>query len=256
VQQDVDVVPQTSSPGQDLCMTNEPKDLFLALVAHEMRNPLSAVSSGIKVLEQRLPPAEHGDVLQMMNRQIEYLARLVSDLLDVSRVHQGQLLVSKTLIRMSDVVDSALEICRSAVERKGHALKVLLPEQPVVLNGDKQRLSQVLVNLIDNAAKYTPDGGEIVLSVCQEGAQVLLAVQDDGIGISAVEAPHIFEVFKQIKQKDGSHKDGLGVGLYLVKMLVEAHGGAIQAHSDGAGNGSTFLVRLPCMMPESTSSTS
>jgi PAS domain S-box-containing protein len=222
------------------------KDRFLAVVAHEMRNPLSAVSSGIKVLERRLAPAENDDVLQVMSRQVEHLARLVSDLLDVSRFHQGRLLISKTSIRISDVVDSALEICRGVVERKGHALKVLLPEQPIVLNGDKQRLSQVLVNLLDNAAKYTPDGGEIVLWVRQEGTQVLLAVTDDGIGIAAPEAPHIFEVFKQIERKDGSHKDGLGIGLYLVKMLIEAHGGTIEVLSDGAGTGSTFLVRLPC----------
>jgi signal transduction histidine kinase len=234
-------------------MNEDKKDVFLALVVHEMRNPLSTVSSGIRILERRLSLAEHGDVLQMMNRQVEYLARLVSDLLDFSRLRRGRLIVSKTLIRITDIVDSALEICRSAVERKGHALKVILPQQPILLNGDRQRLSQVLVNLIDNAAKYTPNGGEIVLSVCQDGAHVLMAVQDDGIGIQAADAQHIFEAFKQVKQNDGSHKDGLGIGLYLVKMLVEAHGGTIDALSDGVGNGSKFLVRLPCVVTESTS---
>jgi PAS domain S-box-containing protein len=220
------------------------KDRFLAVVAHEMRNPLSAVSSGIKVLDRTLVP-DHDDVLRMMDRQVEYLARLVNDLLDVSRIHQGRLVVSKKLIHMSDIVHSAVEICRAAIERKGHELKVSVPEQPIVINGDQQRLSQVLVNLLDNAAKYTPDGGEIVVSARQEGAHALLVVEDNGVGIPLAEAPHIFEVFKQVQQKDGSHKEGLGIGLYLVKMLIEAHGGTIEARSDGAGHGSKFLVALP-----------
>jgi signal transduction histidine kinase len=180
-----------------------------------------------------------------MDRQVEYLARLVNDLLDVSRIHQGRLVVSKKLIHMSDIVHSAVEICRAAIERKGHELKVSVPEQPIVINGDQQRLSQVLVNLLDNAAKYTPDGGEIVVSARQEGAHALLIVEDNGVGIPLAEAQHIFEVFKQVQQKDGSHKEGLGIGLYLVKMLIEAHGGTIEARSDGAGHGSKFLVALP-----------
>lgn len=225
---------------------NHLRDRLLAVVAHEIRNPLSAVSSGIKLLERRLALAEHGDVLQMMNRQVEYLAGIISDLLDVSRFNQGRLLVAKTEISISDIIDSAVEICRGALDRKGHSLRVELPQKPIALRGDRQRLSQVLVNLLDNAAKYTHDGGEIVVSARQDGSHVILAVQDNGVGIPPTEARQIFEVFKQVAQKDGSHKDGLGIGLYLSKMLIKEHGGTIEVHSDGEGHGSTFLVRLPC----------
>lgn len=230
--------------------TNYLRDRFLAVVAHEIRNPLSAVSAGIKLLERRLDLAEHGDLLQKMNRQVEYLARIVSDLLDVSRIARGSLPISKTLISVSDIIDSALEICREALERKGHSLRIVLPQMSIALNGDKQRLSQVIVNLLDNAAKYTPDGGEIVVSACQDGTDVLIVVEDNGVGIPASEAPHIFELFKQLAQKDGCRRDGFGIGLYLSKMLVEAHDGDIEVCSDGAREGTRFLIRLPRLVTE------
>lgn len=227
-------------------MSDANRDRFLAVVAHEMRNPLSTISAGIRIISQRPSQERIAEVLLIMERQVENLARLVTDLLDVSSISQGRLSISKTVIRISEVVALALETSRQAIEFGGHSLKVAVPEEPIIIDGDLQRLSQVVINLLDNAAKYTPAGGEISLEVRRDVGDVILTVSDNGIGIPAEHTAHIFDVYRQIDRGDGKHKNGLGIGLYLVKMIIEAHRGGIEVHSDGEGKGSVFIVRLPC----------
>jgi signal transduction histidine kinase len=222
------------------------RDRFLAVVAHEMRNPLSTISAGIRIISQRPAQERIAEVLLIMERQVANLARLVEDLLDVSSISQGRLSISKKEIRISEVVALALETSRQAIEFGGHSLKVAAPEEPIVIDGDIQRLSQVVSNLLDNAAKYTPAGGEISLEVKRGAGEVILTVSDNGIGIPAEHAAHIFDVYRQIDRGDGTHKNGLGIGLYLVKMIIAAHRGNIEVHSDGDGKGSAFVVRIPC----------
>lgn len=221
------------------------KDRLLAIVAHEMRNPLSAVSSGLKVLSRQPTPEQGVEVMQMMERQVEYLAHLVADLLDVSRIDQGRMQVKKVALLASDIISLALETSRPSIERGRHTLKVSGPREPIVLVGDLQRLSQVVSNLLDNAAKYTPAVGEVTLEVRRDQAHVVFVVSDNGIGIPAEDAPHIFEVYRQLDGGKGKQKGGLGIGLYLVKMIVEAHGGTINVSSGGGGKGSIFTVRIP-----------
>lgn len=224
---------------------DERKERVLAIVAHEMRNPLSAVSSGLKVLSRQPTPEQAAEVVQMMERQVGYLAHLVTDLLDVSRIDQGRMQVKKTALLASDVISLALETSRQSIERGGHTLQVSGPREPIVFVGDLQRLSQVISNLLDNAAKYTPAGGKVSLEVYQEGGYVVFVVSDNGIGIPPEEARHIFEVYKQLDGGKGKQKGGLGIGLYLVKKIVNAHGGTIEVSSGGSGTGSSFTVRIP-----------
>ncbi len=221
------------------------KEQFLAIVAHEMRNPLSTVRSGLKVLARQSSQDQAAEVVQMMDRQIEYLARLVTDLLDVSRANQERMQVAKTPILASEIISLALETSRQSIERGAHSLKVLGPREPLRLLGDLQRLSQVVGNLLDNAAKYTPANGEVILEVRREDRHVVFIVSDNGIGIPPEEAPHIFEVFRQLDGGKSKQRGGLGIGLYLVKMIVEAHDGTIEVSSGGSGRGSAFTVRIP-----------
>jgi signal transduction histidine kinase len=239
---------------KDALEADKSKDRFLALVTHEMRNPLSTFASGLKLLERaNLDPDGkinfHGhsllEVFQMMSRQVGCLSRLVSDLLDLSRINQGSLEVVKRPIKIGDVVKLALEGVNGAVSEGRHNLKVNSPSEEIVVSGDLQRLSQVLINLIENSAKYTPPGGDIHLNISRSDAEVALVVTDNGIGIPKDEVPHIFEVFKRLPGPLERKQRGLGIGLYLVKMIVEAHGGRIDVVSDGQGKGSSFLVYLP-----------
>jgi PAS domain S-box-containing protein len=218
---------------------------LLTLVAHEMRNPLSTLSAGLKVLSKEIFEGRAAEAVQMMTRQVEYLARLVEDLLDVSRINQGQIILSKKPIQLQEVIEAALETSRSAIERGNHSLKVTLPEGKLTFRGDSQRLCQALVNLLDNASKYTPPGGEISLHATQDASGAIITISDNGVGIPASEVPHIFDLFRQVKRDDGATKIGLGVGLYLVRMIVEAHGGKVSVSSSGNGAGSTFTIRVP-----------
>lgn len=232
------------------------KDRFLALVTHEMRNPLSSFASGLKLLERaNLDPEGkidfHGhsllQVFQMMSRQVGCLSRLIGDLLDLSRINHGTLEVVMQPIKIGDVVKLALEGVDGAVSEGRHTLKVNSPSEDIVVNGDLQRLSQVLINLLENSAKYTPPGGEIHLNISRSDAEVVLVVTDNGIGISQDKVPHIFEVFKRLPGPLERKQRGLGIGLYLVKMIVEAHGGRIEVVSEGQGKGSSFMVHLPVL---------
>lgn len=222
------------------------KDEFLATLAHELRNPLAPIRNSLQLL--RLTgddPAMLEQARSMMGRQLEQMVRLIDDLLDVSRISQGKLELRKQWVELATVVQNAVEMARPFVETAGHELTVSLPPEPILLDADLTRLSQVFANLLNNAAKYTGRGGRISVVVeLREGAAVV-RVQDTGIGIPAEQLRRIFEMFVQVDRSLERAQGGLGIGLTLVKRLVEMHGGTVQAFSEGEGRGSEFVVRLP-----------
>ena len=180
----------------------------------------------------------------MMERQLGQMVRLIDDLLDVSRISQGKIELRKERIELAAVVQSALEISRPLVEANGHELLVALPPEPVFLDGDLTRLAQVFSNLLNNSARYTPRGGRIRLTAERQGAEVVVTVRDTGVGIPAAMLPRVFEMFTQVDRSPEGSQGGLGIGLTLVRRLVELHGGTVEARSDGLGQGSELIVRL------------
>ncbi|HXC50018.1 MAG TPA: PAS domain S-box protein [Candidatus Limnocylindrales bacterium] len=224
------------------------KDEFLATLAHELRNPLAPIRNGIEVL--KLAPADSDKsslVLAMMDRQLAQMVRLVDDLLDVSRISRGKIELRTEPIELSDVVRSALETSRPLIEEAGHRLVVELPDDTIVLDADFTRMSQVIANLLNNAARYTPRGGLVRLVVEASAEEAVIRVQDNGIGIPAPMLAQVFELFTQVDGSLAKSQSGLGIGLTIVKRLVEMHGGRVEAHSEGKGKGSEFVVRLPRM---------
>ena len=222
------------------------KDEFLATLAHELRNPLAPIRNGLEILrrcDQLTGAAARAQ--EMMERQASHLVRLVDDLLDVSRISRGRVDLRCERITVQSIIDNALEASRPAIDAGGHQLSIVLPEGALWLDGDLTRLAQVLGNLLNNAAKYTPEGGHIKLHVRTEGAMLALAVSDDGVGLSAETLPKVFDLFAQIEHTLSRSQGGLGIGLSLVKQLVELHGGSIMAESEGLGLGSRFTLRLP-----------
>jgi signal transduction histidine kinase len=221
------------------------KERFIAMLAHEFRNPLSSIASGLKVLERSSDPVQTQQTREMMERQVRHLNRLVSDLLDVSRIKQGKISLTRSQSLLSDIVALALDTSRTSVNNGEHALHVAIPNEPIELYVDSTRLAQIISNLLDNAAKYTPPKGSITLNVSKEGDTLHISVSDNGVGIPEDRLKHIFEAYAQLEQKDSRTAGGLGIGLYLVKMFAEAHGGSIEVRSDGDGQGSEFVVRIP-----------
>ena len=237
---------------QALQEVNQRKDEFLAMLAHELRNPLAPIRNAAQIL--RL----HGKgntklewARSVIERQSRHLTRLVDDLLDVSRIVRGQISLEKGPIDLSDVVRHALETSRPLVRERKHQLTVTLPGQPLPLDGDLTRLSQVVANLLINAAKYTPEGGHIWLEADRGNGEVILRVRDSGMGISSGLLPHIFDLFTQGARTLDRSQGGLGIGLTLVKKIVEMHGGRVDARSAGAGEGSEFSVHLPLLVGRS-----
>jgi len=230
----------------DVVEADRRKDAFIATLAHELRNPLAPIRNGLEIL-RRLPdlPPVARRTRDMMERQLVHLVRLVDDLLDVSRISRDRLELRLQRLTLDQVVAHALESSQTGVEAAGHTLEVRLPPEPVPLVGDLTRLAQVVSNLVNNAAKYTPPGGHIVLTGEVEGGRVLLQVRDNGAGISADMLTQVFDLFTQAEDTRNSAQGGLGIGLWLVKKLVELHDGTVEAYSDGPGRGSTFSVRLP-----------
>jgi PAS domain S-box-containing protein len=223
------------------------KNEFLATLAHELRNPLAPIRTGLELLRSaKYDPAMLDEVLPVVERQTEQLVSLVDDLLDVSRITRGLFRLRRRPSRLRSIVQAAVEASRQFVDGFGHELGIDLPTEEVILNVDPNRLSQVLTNLLNNAAKYTPQGGHIWLSVRIEEQDVLFTVRDTGVGIPAEDLERIFEMFTRIEHHEQEYA-GLGVGLTLSKQLVELHGGAIEVTSEGTGKGTEFRVRLPAV---------
>jgi signal transduction histidine kinase/ActR/RegA family two-component response regulator len=222
------------------------KDRFLAMLSHELRNPLAPIGTAAELLARPGLPQQSLDLARgVIQRQARQMALLLDDLLDVSRITQGKLQLRPQTTQLQDIVDSAVEAVRPLVERKHHRLDIELPDPPPLVHADPLRLSQVLVNLLGNAAKYTSDGGRIRLRAMQDGADLVLEVADDGIGIAADALPTVFDMFSQVREAADHADGGLGIGLALVQGIVQLHGGSVGAASEGPGRGSTFTVRLP-----------
>jgi signal transduction histidine kinase/CheY-like chemotaxis protein len=222
------------------------KDEFLATLAHELRNPLAPMVNAVAILRRaELDPQVTERALAMMERQLAQMVRLVDDLLDVARVTTGKLTVRRQSTELATVVRSAVETVRPLIDARRHELSVTLPDEPVFLNADATRLAQVFSNLLNNAAKYTEDGGRIALTASVEAGWLAVEVKDNGIGIAPETLPRIFEMFGQVDQSIERKQSGLGVGLTLARRLIELHGGSIEVRSAGLGRGTTFSVRLP-----------
>jgi signal transduction histidine kinase/DNA-binding response OmpR family regulator len=222
------------------------KNEFLSMLAHELRNPLAPIRNAVHVLRMR-GTSEPGleAVRDIIDRQVQQLVRLVDDLLDISRITRGKIRLQREPLELAGVIEQAVETSRPLIDAKKHALTVSLPRETVRVNGDAVRLAQVVGNLLNNAAKYTSDGGSITLSLeCVEG-EAVIRVSDTGIGIPPEMLGSIFDLFTQVERSLDRSQGGLGIGLTLVHRLVEMHGGRVQAFSAGANQGSEFVVRLP-----------
>lgn len=223
------------------------RDEFLAMLAHELRNPLAPVLTCAEVLEQYNPPPPQERLLAMIKRQTEHMSRLVDDLLDMSRLAGGKVELRMEELDLADVVTNAVDDVRALAERRGHDLRLDLEAAEAIVEADPVRLHQVITNLLLNSIKYTPDGGKIRVSVTSHEAHgtATVHVTDNGKGISATELPHVFDPFAQADRSLDRSEGGLGLGLAVVRELVERHGGSVQAHSAGIGHGAEFIIELP-----------
>ena len=222
------------------------KDEFLAMLAHEIRNPLAPIRTAVQLLRlKELPDAQRVKARDVIERQVEHLVRLIDDLLDVARITRGAITLHRERVDMAEVVARALETSRPLIDARRHELAVVLPEEPLTVEGDITRLSQVLGNLLNNAAKYTDAEGRIHVRVERDGTEAVVHVQDNGIGISEAVLPKVFDLFTQVDRRLDRPSGGLGIGLALVRRLVDMHGGTVSAHSGGPGQGTEIVVRLP-----------
>jgi PAS domain S-box-containing protein len=221
------------------------KDEFLATLAHELRNPLAPISNAVQLMRRPDGRRQADRVVEMIGRQVRQIVRLVDDLMEVSRITRGKIDLSLERVSLAEVIHSAVETSQLGIERAGHQLAVALPEEPLMLLADRVRLTQVFANLLNNAAKYTDPGGRIWVDAAREDGRVLVSVRDTGIGIPAEALPRVFDMFAQAHRAVGRGQGGLGIGLTMVRSLVEMHNGAVEARSAGNGAGSEFLVRLP-----------
>lgn len=238
---------------QALYEADRRKDEFLATLAHELRNPLAPIRSGIEILQHsEFDKDKIEQTLNIVERQTNHIVRLVDDLLDISRITQGKINLKKERIELKAAIEMALETNREMIERSGHQLTISLPEEFIYLDADLTRISQIFLNLLNNAAKYTEPGGKIRLTAEKDANQAVVRVRDSGIGIAPEMLSNIFEMYSQIETPSLQNRSGLGIGLSVVKKLVEMHGGTIQAFSEGEGKGSEFILRLPLAEEKST----
>jgi signal transduction histidine kinase len=231
---------------EQLAEMDRRKDEFLATLAHELRNPLAPIRNSLYVLRMSGgtgPVAER--IQDMMERQISHLVRLVDDLLEVSRITRGKISLRRERTALAAILYSAVETSRPLIEAAQHQLELSLPAKPLIVEGDPVRLSQVVANLLNNAAKYTEEGGQSWREARQEDGEVVVSIRDTGLGIPTEMLPRVFDMFAQVDQTLKRSQGGLGIGLTLARSLVEMHGGRLQAHSDGLGQGSKFTIRLP-----------
>jgi CheY-like chemotaxis protein len=222
------------------------KDEFLAMLAHELRNPLAPIRHAVQILRKLGPeePRLHW-ARDLIDRQVNHLARLVDDLLDVSRLVQGRITLQWENVDLAAVIAQAREASEPLMQSRHHTLSVTLPDAPLPVRADVVRLLQVIQNLLTNAAKYTPEGGRIELDARRENNRAIIQIRDNGIGLAPEVLPHIFDLFMQGERGLDRSQGGLGIGLTVVKQLMELHGGRVEAHSDGPGRGSEFTVCLP-----------
>jgi signal transduction histidine kinase/ActR/RegA family two-component response regulator len=227
---------------------NKRKDEFLATLAHELRNPLAPISAGLEVLKMVDDPKTVEQVRETMDRQTRQLVRLVDDLMDVSRVSGGRLRLRKAPTDLADVVRDAVASARPFIERSRHELEVILPDRPLIADVDAARITQALANVLNNAAKYTPDGGKILLRTDEAAGCCEIRVRDSGVGIVKEDLQRVFDLFfSSGADHVQSINTGLGIGLTLAKSLVELHGGKLSVESEGRGSGSEFTIRLPAV---------
>ena len=233
--------------AETLTRSDRYKDQFLAMLAHELRNPLTPLRMGLDVLRGKPSVERTQQIHEVMNRQLVHLVRLVDDLLDVSRISQGKIALKKERVQVDEIIQSAVEASRPLIDSGKHVLQVNVPSRVMWMDGDKTRLAQVVGNLLGNAAKYTPTGGNISLDVEQHAGEVLIAVSDNGMGIPAQMQSSIFDMFTQVSEHATRAQGGLGIGLALVRQFVAMHDGSITVASEGVNRGSRFTVRLPLL---------
>jgi PAS domain S-box-containing protein len=231
--------------AEELAANDRRKDEFLAMLSHELRNPLAPIRNAVHMLREVAGGPELGHAREVIERQVTHLARLVDDLLDVSRITRGKVALRPERVGLEEVVARAVETTRPLVEAREHTLSVEVKPNAPYLHADPVRLAQVIANLLNNAAKYTDPGGRITIKAGREGDEAVVRVRDTGAGIPADILPHVFELFTQAERTLDRAQGGLGIGLTLVKSLVEQHGGRVEAFSEGSGRGSEFVVRLP-----------
>jgi signal transduction histidine kinase len=226
--------------------TNRRKDEFVATLAHEFRNPLFALGNGLQIMRAAAPRAEPlQSAVSIMERQLGHLVRLVDDLMDVGRIGCGKVQLHRRTLSLRQIVATSLESCEAAITSRGHDVTIEWADEGLCVFGDADRLTQVFSNLLSNSAKYTESGGKLSVTLAREGQWGVVRVIDNGIGIPTEDLPRVFDLFSQVGSHATRADGGLGIGLSLVRSLVEMHGGSVEAHSEGAGHGSTFTVRLP-----------
>jgi signal transduction histidine kinase len=241
-------IAKTREAEEKLLEAAKRKDEFLAMLSHELRNPLAPIRNAVELV-RRIAPADPrlAWARDVVDRQVTHMAQLVDDLLDVSRITQGKITLRRDSLELGKVVSHAIETARPLIEARGHTLELALPAKPVWMIGDFARLAQVLANLLNNAAKYTPEGGSIELAAESAEGEVVVRVRDNGIGIDGELLPHVFELFAQGERSLDRSLGGLGVGLTVVQRLVELHQGRVEVLSEGAGKGAEFRLVLPCI---------
>jgi PAS domain S-box-containing protein len=227
------------------------KDEFLATLAHELRNPLAPIYNAVSLLRREAPEFAWDErrlrLLSMAERQIHHLIRLVDDLLEVSRISCGKIALKKQEMDLAEVLRNAIDVGDPALKERNHKLELSLPDEPLIVSADPVRLTQIFANLLNNAANYTEPGGIVSVGVMRDHDEAVVTVRDNGVGIAPEMLPRIFNLFTQVDPSPGARRAGLGIGLSLVRSLVEMHGGAVEAQSDGIGKGSVFTVRLPLL---------
>lgn len=228
-----------------LQLADKRKNEFIGILVHELRNPLAALNGGLKILSRKPDAGKVEQIHGLMHQQMDHIIRLVDDLLDVSRITQGKINLVKSDFDIRDAIHSALDMTGQAIEERKHAVTIRVPDQSCMISADKVRLTQCVSNLVNNAAKYTPMGGQIEVALELLPRIYRISVTDNGLGLSAEAAGAIFRMFEQVEEHRDHAHGGLGIGLALVKQLMELHGGDVSVWSDGPGLGSVFTLELP-----------